>query len=404
MLDKNTQFSLGISLLLFSPITLSASPLTMHVFEQKEKKEDMNQSVQVPQLEMHIFEHKELVEVVSPFAQAPPLEMHVFDDSPALQNNAVVAERYTRPKPDESDQLVLSYIKAESYIKMGYRRDDLDWSIAALSGTPNILSELTWKNIEMATISAGTTLFFESNWLINVDFLYGRIYDGDSQDSDYLGDNRTFEFSRSNNNSDEGSALDISASAGYNWVVSFNKQSTYPNIEFRPQAGLSYYSQNLQMTDGYQTVSNPIPELGITLPPTGSFAGLNSTYDAMWFGPWVGLKSRFNFTESFSLSANLEYHYATYDSTANWNLRSDFAHPESFSHEADGYGLIGDIEGEYRWNTQLSLNFTIRYQDWQAHKQGVDTTFLADGTTLSTKYNGVNWQSLGANVGVVYHF
>ncbi|PHR83474.1 MAG: hypothetical protein COA59_11670 [Colwellia sp.] len=404
MANKNIHGIIGVSLLVLSPVTWSAPPLTMHIFDKKDQKESINQVAQPPLLEMHLFKQSKKKEVVNHIAQAPLLKVHLFDNSPTMQNNAVLAERYTRAKPHEQEELALSYIKAESYIAMGYRRDDLDWSIAGPDGTPNILSELTWKDIEIATISAGTTLLFESNWLINVNLLFGSIYNGKNQDSDYLGDNRTFEFSRSNNSGDKGSVLDISASTGYNWTVPLNEQSTYPNIDFRPQIGLSYYSQNLKVTDGNQTVSIPIPALDITLPSTGPFPGLHSSYDATWFGPWVGLKSRLNFTESFSLSASLEYHYAKYDSTANWNLRNDFSHPKSFTQKAVGYGLIGDVKGEYQLSAQLAFILSIKYQDWQAHKQGVDTTFLADDTVLTTQYNGVNWYSLGANVGFVYSF
>jgi Protochlamydia outer membrane protein len=37
---------------------------------------------------------------------------------------------------------------------------------------------------------------------------YRRIFDGENQDSGYAGGDRTLEFSRSNNNSDEGNMLD----------------------------------------------------------------------------------------------------------------------------------------------------------------------------------------------------
>lgn len=118
----------------------------------------------------------------------------------------------------------------------------------------------------------------------------------------------------------------------------------------------------------------------------------------------MGLKTKFNFTESFSLSLNLEYHYVKYSSTADWNLRGEFSHPESFTQKADGYGLIGDIEAEFKLDTQLALNLSISYQDWQAHNNGVDKKFLSDDTTLTTQFNGINWKSVGANVGLVYDF
>jgi len=403
MTNKNSAKLTSASLLLLSPITWSAPPLTLHIFEDKKQDNTINQVTQTPSLKMHIFtpqQPKEVTEQVTKKASSTSLfKIHVFDNSPTIKNNAVVAERYTRATPKERKDVALAYMKAESYIKTGYRRDDLNWSIAGLDGSPNILSELAWTDIEMATISTGTTLFFESNWLINVDLLFGRIYNGNNQDSDYSGNNRTLEFSRSNNSGDKGSVLDISASTGYRWTMPFKEDSTYPNIEFTPQVGVSYYSQNLTITDGNQTITSDIIDM-----PLGPFYGAKTTYDATWFGPWLGLKSKFNLTESFSLSLNLEYHYAKYDSTANWNLRADFSHPESFTHKADGYGLIGDIAGEYRLSTQLSLNLSIRYQDWQAHGNGINKTFFSDGETLTTKFNGVNWQSLAANIGVVYSF
>ncbi|MBL4764114.1 MAG: hypothetical protein JKX67_02365 [Colwellia sp.] len=403
MANKNNYRLIGLSLLLSSPMVWSAAPLTMHIFEDKQKDNTISPVTQVPPLKMHIFtqqKSKAITEqVTKKTIPTSLLKMHVFDNSPTIKNNAVVAERYTRAAPEEREKVALSYVNLASYIKTGYRRDDLNWSIAGPDDSPNILSELTWTDIEMVTISAGTILIFESNWLLNLELLFGRIYHGDNQDSDYLGDNRTLEFSRSNNSGDKGSVLDISVATGYNWTVPFKKYSTYPNIEFRPQIGLSYYSQNLTITDGNKTVSEYINKV-----PLGLFPGAKTTYDATWFGPWLGLKSKFNLTESFSLSLNLEYHYAKYDSTANWNLRANFAHPESFTQQADGYGLIGDVAGEYKLNTQLSLNLLLRYQDWQAHDNGIDKVFFSDGETFSTKFNGVNWQSFAANIGVVFSF
>jgi hypothetical protein len=402
MIDKNIHHIVGIQLLLLSPIIWAAPPLSMHIFEQQEEKdkEKTNNIIQSPLLEIHVFEQDTNNETINKKVPTPSLKIHLYDNSTTLQNNAVVAKHYIKEEGDERGKPALSYIKSNSDIKIGHRRDDLNWSIAGPDGVPNILSELTWKDIEISTISSDTTLFFEENWLLNFNVLVGHIYKGKNQDSDYFGNDRTLEFSRSNNNANEGSVLDLSVSTGYNWIVPFNQASTYPSIEFSPQIGLSYYSQYLKAVDGNQTISE-WEELDVTL---GPFAGLNSTYDANWFGPWLGLTSTFNFTESFSLSLNVEYHYAKYSSTADWNLRGDFSHPESFTQKANGYGLIGSVEGKYKLNTQLAFILSIKYQDWQAHDHGIDKVFLSDDTTLTTQYNGVNWHSLATNIGLVYSF
>lgn len=399
MADKNTHQIIGISLFLLSPLTWSAPPLAIHVFEQGEQEENPNQGSQPPLLKIHIFEQQQKQAPMNQNTQAPLLEVHVFDSSPVMKNNAVGAKRYTYKNAQQKDELTLSYVKYKSYLKVGYRQDDLQWSITGADGTPNILSELTWIDIKIVTISSGTTFLFESNWLISLNLLFGSIYSGENQDSDYIGDDRTFEFSRSNNSGDEGSVLDISAATGYKWTFPFNQKSPYPNVELRPHIGLSYYSQNLKATDGNETMASDFIES-----PLGAFPSLNATYDATWFGPWLGLKTKFNFTESFSLSLNLKYHYAKYSSTADWNLRGEFSHPESFTQKVDGYGLIGDVEWEYRLDAQLALNLSIKYQDWQAHGNGISATFLSDDTTLTTQLNAISWKSVGANIGLVYSF
>ena len=96
--------------------------------------------------------------------------------------------------------------------RFGYRYDQLDWNIASdLSGTytPNILSELTWDEVRSAQLQFDLSGLF-SNRLLSTR-LYYRIslalastQKGENQDSDYDGNDRSIEFSRSNNNSSNG--------------------------------------------------------------------------------------------------------------------------------------------------------------------------------------------------------
>jgi len=348
-------------------------------------------------LTMHVFEQSNAL-IASNNSQKPVLEMHIFTRPSKEQRNGVVPN-YKKSRAEHTVKPALKYQRTEVYFKTGYRHDDLHWSIAAVSGTPNIVSELTWQDIEIATISSGATVHIQDNWLVNFDIVYGHVFDGKNQDSDYYGNNRTLEFSRSNNGADEGDVLDLSAAVGYRWKVPFNQHSPFPQIDLIPQVGLSYYSQNLKMVDGRQTLS----DYGFGM-PLGRFPNLNTTYDATWFGPWLGLKSQFIFNHDFKLGVSFEYHHAFYDATANWNLRSDFAHPESYIQEAEGYGLVSNIEGQLQLDTNLALNVTLNYQDWQAVRQGVNQFFFADGSTVKSKYNGVNWRSFSANLGLIYEF
>jgi hypothetical protein len=272
---------------------------------------------------------------------------------------------------------------AEFMIGYGYRTDTLDWNIAGTSeGTdPNVLSELTWEDLVIHQFSLGVRILKEKSLYLKGAFDYGWIVDGDNQDSDYEADDRQEEFSRSNNQSDEGNTLDFSIGMGYPIIFSADFLSLTPVI------GYSYHQQELHMTDGYQTI-----------PDLGAFPGLDSSYDATWKGPWVGfdlnigLKKISRFFRYSEFFIGYEHHWATYYATADWNLRTDFMHPKSFEHEADGQGDKVSLGLKSRLGNLTTLGIFYEQQRWSTQK-GVDSVFLINGQVIETRLNGVNWYS-----------
>jgi hypothetical protein len=295
----------------------------------------------------------------------------------------------------------------------GYRQDDLNWNIGgelpesplfeallpgldpALAGTyVNVLSELSWTDVEILQLEFGLQRKFSNNLRLKGLLGYGMIIDGQVQDSDYAGDNRTLEFSRSNNGADDGDVWDFSVALGYDF--SFLSDI----LTLTPLGGFSYHAQNLKMVDGVQTVSNfgwPVP--------LGPFDGLDSSYDTDWYGPWIG--GEFSFAipgkapgepiHRFWLG--LEYHLAEYEAKANWNLRPDFAHPVSFEHEADGDGWV--LTGGYSWffTPRWALDIKGKYQKWETDP-GIDRVFFFDGTSATARLNEVEWDSYSATIGI----
>lgn len=346
-------------------------------------------TIAAPQLQMHVFEQPDTTQ--AKVENNSGLKMHVFTHGQQVSTNSNKPNHNAKPSQKTTKEPIFAYEFANTYIRAGYRRDEIDFTIAGPNGVPNIISELTWDNLKIATISTGTTLFLDKRWLVNFDFTYGRIFDGDEQDSDYLGDNRTLEFSRSNNATEDGDVYDISVSTGYRW----QPETTNIKMEVRPLLGFSYHAQNLQITDGVQTLSKPPMNI-----PLGPFSGLDSTYDATWFGPWLGLDSVFKFNEQFQLDLGLEYHYAFFDATADWNLRGDFEHPESFTHDAEGYGIVTRVAGQYKFHPDFTLGLSLDYQDWTADRDGEIEFFFASGSQFKSKLNDVNWRSYSINLGL----
>lgn len=275
----------------------------------------------------------------------------------------------------------------ELFLSAGYRKDNLNWNEAG--GSVNILSELKWENLKIAQISAAARLNFHTSWSLRGMIASGSVMSGSNQDSDYNGNNRTLEFSRSNNKGG-GKVRDGSIGLGRTLRLS-NRVGEY-DLSIFPQVGLSIHQQNLTMTNGFQT-----------LPATGSYPGLNSSYQALWQGPWVGIDVQLKNYRNWSLAAAAEYHWADYSANADWNLRPEFSHPVSFVHTARGRGITLSAEATYLVSNYWRGFFSLASQQWKTGA-GIDKTFFSDGSVGYNPLNGVNWGSTAINLGLARIF
>lgn len=291
--------------------------------------------------------------------------------------------------------------QADFFLHTGYRQDQFDWNIAAPNGSPNVLSELKWEHLDIAQIKGDFSLTSPAGWHLQGKLGYGWIVDGENQDSDYAGDQRTLEFSRSNNQADRGHVFD--ASFGFGYRFGFGGDVQKPWFSLTPLAGYAYREQSLSIHDGVQTVSEPLPDGRLITPPVGPFSGLNSAYETQWRGPWLGLGLQTSILNRIDLFGEVAHHWVSYDAQADWNLRADFAHPRSFVHSADGAGVTALAGLRYRAVAGWALEINADYQRWQTD-QGKDEVFFSNGTSGSTRLNEVNWGVFGVGIGFGYVF
>ncbi len=273
----------------------------------------------------------------------------------------------------------------------GYRADKLNWNIANdLSGTstPNILSELTWDNLGIIQIGGGMRTEVD-HIVFKVDADYGWIVSGNNQDSDFDGNHRTLEFSRSNNDGGAGNVWEVSTAIGYRFGE---------DISITPLAGWAIHRQNLRIRNGFQTIATA----GRT-PSVGPIAGLDSHYDAQWTAPWLGFDAGMALGDSTRIRVNFAYNFTTYSADANWNLRTDLAHPVSFHHDATGYGIDVGADVMQKLSDDWSLDAGFQYRKYKADN-GTDTTFAAAGGSSSTRLNEVNWESVSGSIDAVFNF
>lgn len=296
-------------------------------------------------------------------------------------------------------------------LALGYRVDQLDWNIAGnYNGTgPTVLSELSWDDLEVlqlqldAKLETRDLLWLKTNTLFVGKMAYGSIYAGTNQDSDYAGDNRTLEWSRSNNQADDGFTFDASGAFGPKYSLRSGR------VSLTPLLGYSVHIQDLSITDGRQTVSDAdnyqVYDSDAEYPPPalGPFPGLDSSYRAYWYGPWLGLHLQLAPMPKWDFEITGAYHIVEYFAEADWNLRSDLDHPVSFDHEADGTGLLFLLQSVYELNPHWSLVASGNIQSWQTDA-GVVTTYKDDGSRGGTRLNDVNWDSYAYMFGFRYLF
>lgn len=295
-------------------------------------------------------------------------------------------------------------------LSSGYRQDELDWNIAgSFSGTgPDILSELQWKDLSSYQVGVGAEMTWPVRRNMEIvllgDLSYGFIYSGDNQDSDYAGDNRTLEWSRSNNDASDGHLLDLLGGGGVRFKV-------HDKFSLTPLVGYSYYEQDLVMQDGLQTLSDqsiadnffPPGEAPLLSSVGTTFPDLDSSYYAWWFGGWLGGEVRYRLNEKVAGDLTLRWHHFDFRAEADWNLRPDLQHPVSFEHEADGNGISMDLGLRYFISKKWDVMTRFRYIDMKAD-DGLDIVYFSDNTVGGTRLNQVNWESWALSLTARYLF
>jgi hypothetical protein len=348
-----------------------------------------------PKLNMVIFKQKPVEQTSQPVLinqenGEGSLQMVVFNQNTPNQDTGTSETSSSQNELNAETATESKDVTFKTSLKKGYQRNNLNWNIAAPGDRPNILSELQWKKISSQMVEAGLTITYADSLQFEGNLGYGYTFYGRNQDSDYYLNNRQGEFSRSNNASNSGSILDFSTAVGYQFM--FGNNATYA-FHLTPKAGFSYHSQLFKMTDGVQTI-----------PAYGGFAGLNSSYEATWLGPWAGITAEMLFAGQVSLQNSIAYHLTKYQGTGNWNLREDLQHPKSFKHKANGDGIVISSSAGYLINSDWTVRLSADYQRWKADRKGIDTVFGSYGGIGHTKLNEVNWNSYGFNLGVEYNF
>jgi len=265
---------------------------------------------------------------------------------------------------------------------IGIQQSKFDWSIAGnASGTsPNILSELIWKNLKGPGFGLDVKYHITDRLMVKTSNRYSNIAKGEAEDTDYADDDRQGAFYYDLLNANKGYLLNTSLQLSY---MVFNSTQ----FAVSPTIGLSYNEQKFYLLESAGNINS---------------AGLNSTYQSRYKGFDFGFEGTFK-TKSFRITAGILGGFYKYSAKADWNLIPDFQKPVSFTHAANSFSLNGNVNLAIPLNKCLQLELDYKINNINTYT-GVDKAYFNNRQAEETQFNGANFRANTVALGLNFSF
>ena len=283
--------------------------------------------------------------------------------------------------------------RGELTLRSFLREDEFKWTIAG--GGVNVISELDWDNVRSAGVRATGRLDLgvvqpPVRWLPQVDLAlwgdleYGQMFRGTLRDSDYLGANKTLEFSQSRSHTERGRVLD--AAIGIRLDL-----PRIGRLRVSPILGLTYHQQQFAIRNGASLI-----------PATGPIVGLDSEYATQWYGLVFGGEVVLPLGEDFELRSRCVVHRSEYRAEADFNLRTDLGDP-SFEHATIGEGVTLFTGVSRPIGARWLLELGIEHRWWETDSGRAKFNLSAGGASRQ-RLNEVELRSFAVILGASYRF
>lgn len=334
----------------------------------------------VPTLKMHVFEPGK-TEAIPENSEAPGMKMHLFNEEPE-QKSASVTQQTARKAESGFDMDV--------QLGTGYQHDTFSWNVAAPLGSPDTLTEASWKQNMWGLNSE---ILFTTPWdvVLKANGSYAWTFDGSGNETSYLQDGRNQAFSLVNSNASGSTAWDASIAIGY--AFKFILADAQAQFNFTPLVGYQWSEQSLLLKDSIQTI--PVQR------PVDS--SLTNRYVSQWNGAWLGFDADTILFDQHQLYTTFSYHWADYRAVGQWQQNSALQQPTSFKHQANAGGYLASIGYRYFVDHLWSAHVQFDYQNWATDK-GSEALYLSSGQTIYSQLNAAKRESFGVNMGVRFAF
>ena len=338
----------------------------------------------------------------------PALEVHFFADETAelsLANNSIEnsnpkmqmvifnadQQQASLEQPDdEQEAIFFTY-----YLDSSYQQDSTHWSVASPTGQPDTLTEMEWKNLSFLGFDTGFKASLPYGMVLKGDAGYAWEVSGNNHQTFYAGNGKTQAFSNIKANSDKSRTWHGSVALGY--ALDFGSIKTSPiALNVTPLAGYAWREQNLKSNNGKQQLTR--------LNQTDSNnPNQENTYNTHWYGPWLGADITLSAFKKHQLFSSLQHHWANYKAEGYWQQSQALQQAKSFEHKTDATGIVASAGYRYLTDDLWGVSVSVDYQKWEGDS-GSETLYTINDEQFNSKLNGVEWESLGVNLGVNMNF
>lgn len=265
----------------------------------------------------------------------------------------------------------------------GWRQGNMRWTIGAPGGSPNFFVTNDWKELRMYGLGGSLRYVGVHHYVIQLDANCGKIYHGHNRESIYFGDDKTSEATRIRSDADQGHVYDLSAAIGYQ-VMSTGRRTLVTIL-----AGYSHDQQNLRLLDG-TVVRSGIGQ------PLGPIPFRNSTYNARWFGPWLGIDLSTRVECNGSAYISFAWHLPQFRAGGNWKLRDNLM--DNIQQKASGWGYDAMLGFSWDFSECWGVGISGKYRLFHTHTGSNRGTMLLGPAVVPvhSKLNSVHWDVVSA--------
>ena len=243
-------------------------------------------------------------------------------------------------------------------LSQGYRREKQDFSISGIKGSPNIVSELTFKDIDVYVTRLWASVM-KDGYYLKGSGAYGKILDGRTIDNDYARDDRKGHFSHS--------VHDITG----DYTADFRLQLGRSFEVIGVHVGYSAYLQRMRFKHGKVWTTTMFNGGKGKYRPVH---GLNSTLKTNWHGPELGLELKQPVAACVDIIAHYSFLFPLrYEANGHWNLRKKHhRHFDMHNRSTKSFGNIFGICLSWclspAWSLQAAYEY-LRFSSRGGHEK-----------------------------------